>query len=120
VISRVADAKEDVVRLSPKQRLWALAALGILVPVGSFRDPNDLIVGTVIVDAVLLAGGLLAVLGLLGIGPLRLKPTAAATTENLPSPPGAIDQLFHLARMRQSGLLSEDEFEAQKRRIIGE
>jgi hypothetical protein len=73
----------------------------------SFSEP---IVWDVVQDAIFLGFGLLALAGLLGYGPLRVKPDLLASE---------VDQLVHLAELWRTGGISREELEAAKKHIIG-
>jgi hypothetical protein len=68
------------------------------------------IVGDLIESLVFLVFGFLALVGLLGHGPLRIKPTPVLSE---------VDQLVHLGELWRSGEISRDGLEAEKRRIVG-
>jgi hypothetical protein len=87
-----------------ERRLWLIAGYGagVIVATSSIRQP---IVGDLIEDLVFFVGIVLALAGLSGVGPLAEKPTP-------------IDQLDQLARQWRAGEVTDDQFEAQKRRIL--
>jgi len=90
---------------SPRRRLWAIAVLGIggTMVTLSFSQP---IVGDLIESVILLVGALLALLGLLGYGPLCVKPDPVVSE---------VDQLVHLAELWRTGDISQEELEAAKK-----
>jgi hypothetical protein len=87
-----------------ERRLWLIAGygVGVIVATSSIRQP---IVGDLLEDVVFFVGIVLALAGLSGFGPLREKATS-------------IDQLDQLARQWQAGEVTDDQFEAQKKRIL--
>jgi hypothetical protein len=69
-------------------------------------------------------GGLVAVAGLFGFGPLRIKPEQVASEatggHELDSDDDrSTDQLVHLAELRRTGEISPLGFELTKKQIIG-
>jgi len=111
-------------QLSPKQcQLWIVATVGIgaavnvlirIVTSSGFGELVAPIVGI---------GCLFTAAGLVGHGPLRRaflpeNPQVEPTSQPSPDEEGPIDQLVRLAEGRESGNLSQGEFEAQKRRIL--
>jgi hypothetical protein len=105
--------------MTPKRRLWFLTILGLGLPSYTFTFPDGFLLWDVVVDVVLAAVGLVAAAGLLGFGPLRLEPDVVPAPENGLDGPSDVDLLVELARRQLAGELSDDEFEVEKRRIIG-
>jgi hypothetical protein len=93
---------------SPRRRLWAIAVLGIGMTVTTLSISQP-IVGDLIQSVVFMVGALLALVGLLGYGPLRVKPDPVASD---------VDQLVYLAEIWGTGEISHEELEAAKKRII--
>ena len=53
------------------------------------------------------------------IAPPRATPAAVASSPLPPAQPSTADRLADLARLRDDGILTEDEFSAAKRRLLG-
>jgi hypothetical protein len=94
---------------SRRRRLLLIAVMGFILAAVILSSPQP-IVGDLIESLVFLVFGVLAVVGLLGHGPLRVKPNAVLSE---------VDQLVHLGELWRSGEISRDELEVQKRRVIG-
>ena len=94
---------------SPRRRLWLIAVMGLGLAAVILSSPQP-IVGDLIESLVFLVFGVLALVGLLGHGPLRVKSNPDISE---------VDQLVRLGELWRSGEISRDELEAEKRRIVG-
>jgi hypothetical protein len=90
---------------SPRRRLWAIAVLGIAMTITTLSISQP-IVGDLVQAVVFMVGTLLALVGLLGYGPLRVKPDPVASD---------VDQQVHLAVLWNTGEISQEELEAAKK-----
>jgi hypothetical protein len=90
---------------SPRRRLWAIAVLGIAMTITTLSISQP-IVGDLVQAVVFMVGTLLALVGLLGYGPLRVKPDPVASD---------VDQQVHLAELWNTGEISQEELEAAKK-----
>ena len=93
---------------TPQRRLWLIAVYGVAAAISSISISQP-IAANVIEAAVFLIGSALALVGLGGYGPLRVRPDPAASD---------VDQLVGLAQRWRSGELSQEELEVAKRQII--
>ena len=94
---------------APSRRLWAIVVLGFGAAASSLSFPEPILAGD-IQFVIFLVGALFAVAGLAGYGPLRIRPSVVASE---------VDQLAHLGELWSTGAISQEEFEATKKRIIG-
>ena len=103
--------------------MWLIAALGIAFGVGGLSQ-SGLTCGAFGVSAILVLVGLLAVAALFGVGPLREKeasqrqPHHEAQNEESPVGDSPADQLIRFVRLRDSGEITQEEFEVAKDRIL--
>ena len=108
--------------LSPRRRIGVILGVGIglnviLRSVSSSRIAD-------LVGSLVGLGCLLGVARIIGLGPIRksrrrvntdVEPVRHAASPERDSP---VDQLMHLGELRKSGGISQDDFEAEKCRIL--
>jgi hypothetical protein len=94
--------------MSPRRRLWVITVLGLGTGVALASSPQP-IVGLLLESGAFFLCGFLALFGLLGHGPLRVKAELVVSD---------VDELVRLAGLCQAGVITRQEFEAAKRRII--
>jgi hypothetical protein len=101
-----------------RRRLWLIVGYGVFVAI-SFSTTGQPIVCDLIEDMLILGGVCVALAGLLGVGPLREKPTSVSPAEQPERPPrqhghsGSIEQLSELAQLWWTGRITDKEFEVK-------
>jgi hypothetical protein len=105
--------------LSPKRRIGVILGIGIGLNV-LIQSVSSSRIGDLVGSLVGL-GCLLAVARIIGLGPLRknrhpVSPEVVPVSS--PERDSPVDQLIRLGELRKSGGLSQDEFEAEKKRIL--
>ncbi len=110
---------------TPTRRLWAIIIAGIGPAVSTFSvGATPLRVWDAAQVAVGFIGGVLGIAGLLGFGPLRVKPELVESEtlgDDSPALDGkrSVDQLVFLTERLKAGEISQEGFEVAKRRILG-
>jgi hypothetical protein len=103
-----------IFRLRGNPRWWLVAVFGIGTSTTIFANKGSTW-WELGVAVLLLLGGFLALAALFGLGPLHRKAESVAAS---PDGNSAVDHLIHIAELRDSGEISQEEFDSAKRRIL--